>query len=527
MKKLLLFLFALIAFGAAEAQTLAGGSLTELPKGELKTYDRSGYSYYVSNDYVRRGAQTGTIDIVYGADNTVYLLDPLAKAITGAWVKGTLSADGKTITLPLGQAIAHDDTQNDNVVLAMMEFDEDEEDFYEDTSVSSVTYKVSADGTIQLDGTSKYKVLAAMWEKSRAWAEYADYYSKYTEKTEDDVAVTPPAGLTTDTYRLSATSYVSGKAVAYSIELGFDGNDAYIKGIFNDTPDSWIKGTKSGNTVTFPTGQYLAPTHTGTTNYYMIATNHQNTSEIQDLRLTFDEATGKYTTDQYVVLNTAKKTVYLVDALDNVVIEKLKTDGHYDVPYETTFLGGLSEFTVIDANNDGHTWMSNRMSNTAAYEWCAGNAGDDWLILPAIRLEQGHQYVFTANARSFAGMEERFEVKAGSSNTAEAMTQTVIAPTTVATEEFADFTGKFTCPADGDYFFGIHAISDADNNGLYLNSVKVVDVETLGISGIATDGKAAADIYSIGGQLVRKGAASTDGLDKGLYIMGHRKVVVK
>ena len=114
-----------------------------------------------------------------------------------------------------------------------------------------------------------------------------------------------------------------------------------------------------------------------------------------------------------------------------------------------------------------------------------------------------------------------------SSNTAEGMTQAVIAPTTVVTEDFADFTGKFTCQADGDYFFGIHAISDADNNGLYLRSVKVTDIETLGISSIATDSKAAADIYSIGGQLVRKGAASTDGLGKGIYIMGHKKVVVK
>ena len=35
------------------------------------------------------------------------------------------------------------------------------------------------------------------------------------------------------------------------------------------------------------------------------------------------------------------------------------------------------------------------------------------------------------------------------------------------------------------------------------------------------------DIYSINGQLVRKGATSVNGLSKGLYIMGGRKIVVK
>ena len=35
------------------------------------------------------------------------------------------------------------------------------------------------------------------------------------------------------------------------------------------------------------------------------------------------------------------------------------------------------------------------------------------------------------------------------------------------------------------------------------------------------------DIYTINGQLVRKGATSTNGLSKGIYIMGGRKIVVK
>ena len=84
------------------AQSLSDyGVITEQPAGELKTYDRAGYAYYVVNDYVRRGAQTGTIDIVFAEGNKVYLKDPLSKLIVNTWVEGTLSDDGTTITLPM------------------------------------------------------------------------------------------------------------------------------------------------------------------------------------------------------------------------------------------------------------------------------------------------------------------------------------------------------------------------------------------------------------------------------------------
>ena len=55
------------------------------------------------------------------------------------------------------------------------------------------------------------------------------------------------------------------------------------------------------------------------------------------------------------------------------------------------------------------------------------------------------------------------------------------------------------------------------------------DNNTTAIIGIGNDGSftEAFDIYNINGQLVQKDATSTDGLPKGIYIVNHKKIVVK
>ena len=43
-----------------------------------------------------------------------------------------------------------------------------------------------------------------------------------------------------------------------NVTIAFDGDDVYIKDPFMDFPEgTWMKGTKSGNTITFPLGQLL------------------------------------------------------------------------------------------------------------------------------------------------------------------------------------------------------------------------------------------------------------------------------
>ena len=69
--------------------------------------------------------------------------------------------------------------------------------------------------------------------------------------------VVAPANLETESFLLSAVDYDSNQAVYAPIKMGFDGNDVYIQGVSSYFPESWIKGTKNGNNITFPYNQYF------------------------------------------------------------------------------------------------------------------------------------------------------------------------------------------------------------------------------------------------------------------------------
>lgn len=66
-------------------------------------------------------------------------------------------------------------------------------------------------------------------------------------------------------------------------------------------------------------------------------------------------------------------------------------------------------------------------------------------------------------------------------------------------------------------------------NAKALTFTEVDGNNTTAIIGIGNDGSLteAFDIYNINGQLIQKNATSTDGLPKGIYIVNHKKIVVK
>ena len=222
MKKFLLSALMMLAATAGWADALSDyGVITEQPAGELKTYDRSGYAYYVVNDYVRRGAQTGTMDVVFADNNEVYIKDPLSKLIVNTWVKGTLSEDGTTITLPMGQNIQYDTEAEQPIAIKMMEYDED----YDEMTILStaqVTYTISED-KITLNGTGKYLCMGAVWATSNEWAGFADYSSVYTPAI-TDVLVEVPEGLETDVFKFKGSEYQGGE-LNYNTNVGVDGNE--------------------------------------------------------------------------------------------------------------------------------------------------------------------------------------------------------------------------------------------------------------------------------------------------------------
>lgn len=134
----------------------------------------------------------------------------------------------------------------------------------------------------------------------------------YTIKEYGYVEPTPvevPENLVTDTYIFSAMQLEEGEdeAVPYSFQsqVGFDGDDVYIKGLSINTADMWLKATKN------EAGQYVIPArqYMGQLNfyglfvfdYYLAARDAEDNA--LDVVLDFDAEKSIFTTNQTVVLN--------------------------------------------------------------------------------------------------------------------------------------------------------------------------------------------------------------------------------
>ncbi len=143
-------------------------------------------------------------------------------------------------------------------------------------------------------------------------------------------------------------------------------------------------------------------------------------------------------------------------------------------------------FTVVDANEDGETWIFDTISGAARIKYSMANNWtepmDDWLVSPAIALEPGRMYRFTMRARSYdVSYPERIEVMAGAAPTPEGMTLSVIAPTVVAGwDGMPMLEGFVTVETPGLYYFGIHACSKADTFYLYADEVMIEEGPLLG-----------------------------------------------
>ena len=133
----------------------------------------------------------------------------------------------------------------------------------------------------------------------------------------------------------------------------------------------------------------------------------------------------------------------------------------------------FSQWTVIDANDDGTTWKFDDWASPSYvfYGYHSTNAADDWFITPAITpTESGIVAINFAVQGSSYG--EKFEVKVGNGNTVEAMT-TSVSDILTPPNEVVSYVYLMEVEANETYHIGFHAISDADKWRIFLCSVDV------------------------------------------------------
>ncbi len=138
--------------------------ITEQPAGQLRRYVRTGSNIYQAWMGPAITNQSGMADIVFDEDGqTVYLRDAVYDVVSDAWVRGTINAEGNKITVPLGQYLYWDETEEKGMVMQWMstgvETQLDEEGNEQQVltlvvhqGVTEATYTLN-DGTITLDNT--------------------------------------------------------------------------------------------------------------------------------------------------------------------------------------------------------------------------------------------------------------------------------------------------------------------------------------------------------------------------------------
>lgn len=74
--------------------------------------------------------------------------------------------------------------------------------------------------------------------------------------------VTPPAGLQTEEWLLTAQRYDPTQYTVDAVQtlyIGVDGQDVYVKGLNLYLPEAWVKGSIVNGQATFAANQYYGP----------------------------------------------------------------------------------------------------------------------------------------------------------------------------------------------------------------------------------------------------------------------------
>lgn len=132
----------------------------------------------------------------------------------------------------------------------------------------------------------------------------------------------------------------------------------------------------------------------------------------------------------------------------------------------------FAEWTVEDLNDDGSTWTcsSQGSSGNVYYNYNSSNAGDDWLITPAITVAEAGSYIlkYTTVGSSWG---EKLEVWTGNAATSTAMSSKVAAYDLPSAE--TAFVEIVSLEA-GELHIGFHAVTPADAYRLYLLNVELL-----------------------------------------------------
>ena len=292
------------------------------PKGEKFSYVRSSdaYTYFYGPMYTSVAGAAN--DVVFASDNKVWFKDLLSQFSCNGWIKGTIS--GNTITIEFPQPVL--DYYSTIYYAFLLNYDEGEQNYIaQEEGTLTLNYDPETGAITTPDGSNfaTGETIVGLCSEKGSWQYYSDWNINMTKQT--DVAVAAPEGLETTTYALKAEGY-NGSLV----NVGFQGDDVYVQGLYSGLPEGWVKGTISDGKVVFKSGQYIGA---DAYHQYLLAANAEELYDADweeyytsyslrdgDIVFDYDAATKTLSNSNCFLINAGKDDISYSAAFDKASI---------------------------------------------------------------------------------------------------------------------------------------------------------------------------------------------------------------
>lgn len=344
--------------------------------GEERVYERAGNSliYNYTTEECVPAQQSGALTLVETTDGTVYMKQPVScygfSYAGDSWIKG--KREGNKLVFAGSQKVNYTSAFGMDASMSVCRgvYGAKYEKGYGPDREATIVFSETSDGyQLFLDGTDSQHIIGVFWDDDDSFTGYGDYDTELALNTEgyEEPLVTPPAGLVTTDLIIEANDYRTGEKISQWCTMGFDGDDVYLTGFSFSMPETWIKGTRDGNRLTFPREQYVGK-DAGYEMYVYGGYLTDSGAAISDLYFIYNEAKQTYTSPSGLLLTRGKVTsqIVLAEYLSAISIHpegiggKVDVNIRYDVPegtLQTYSRTGASYYTffgyILDGRQEG------------------------------------------------------------------------------------------------------------------------------------------------------------------------------
>ncbi len=194
---------------------------------------------------------------------------------------------------------------------------------------------------------------------------------------------------------------------------------------------------------------------------------------ISERKATDELPSPEVRTDYYYVLSTTVEGLAAPDIKSAAIAL-----GPIVPPFTAEFTSATSVagWTIIDANADSNLWKFYSYGKTLQLYGSKGS--DDWAITPVVKVKAGTSYPVSVDLNTSTYYEETIEVMWGTEPTAEAMVNTIIAPTAIKSSANVTLSGEIVAEQAGNIYIGVHGCTKEKSNTINLVKLTIETGQT-------------------------------------------------